>query len=95
MYWHYTPRQYPALQILVFFDKHRHLLLVALGHAVSQVCYNTILGACAVAGDADKACELFKLMRSKHIKPGMVSFNLVIEACARVRNSDGYMATVT
>lgn len=38
-----------------------------------------------MAGDADKACELLELMRSKHIKPGMVSFNLVIEACARVR----------
>lgn len=47
-----------------------------------------------MVGDADKACELFDLMRSKHVKPGMVSFNLVIEACARVRNSGVGIVTI-
>lgn len=62
--------------------------------------YNAGLDACSKAGRSDKAIELLRDMQAKGIEPGIVSFNCVIDACARVstrmcycsqgRDGDGY-----
>lgn len=46
--------------------------------------YNAGLDACSKAGRSDKAMELLGDMQAKGIEPGVVSFNCVIDACARV-----------
>lgn len=53
----------------------------------SQVSYNTALDACSKGGQADKAMELLNQMELNGIEPGLISFNAVIDACARVRES--------
>lgn len=43
------------------------------------------MDACSKAGLTDKVKELLERMRAKGIKPDMITFNVAIDACAKVR----------
>lgn len=50
-----------------------------------QISYNTALDACSKGGQSDTAIKLLEKMENNGVKPGLISFNAVIDACARVR----------
>ena len=53
-----------------------------LNVAKTLVAYNTVISACARAGEVGMAKSLLTRMRKDGIRPNVISFNSVISACA-------------
>lgn len=53
-----------------------------MGVQKTLVAYNSVISACARAGEVGTAKNLLNTMRKSDIKPNIFSFNAVISACA-------------
>mmetsp|Transcript_5061 Transcript_5061/g.10262 ORF Transcript_5061/g.10262 Transcript_5061/m.10262 type:complete len:205 (+) Transcript_5061:1864-2478(+) len=51
-----------------------------------RVVYNTLIDACALAGDSDRAFQVFASMQVGQVRPDVVTYTSLMKACIAQRN---------